>query len=388
MKNSALFFVLMFCSLIKPFAQERVVKIDFESGSFKNNPNIPFNQPFLIQGETGNDIELVKVNIYYEGKNYILHSFTWNRITSNQSETFNIVIPAILRSNTKYDFEIITFKFLSATQKEDLLKNVEDRVRFLLTNNIYFDGKNVIVNKPKDVYNKLNQLINESFKHHESKNSIPIQAPSSLVLEELNKQSQFRFSSFFKKENRREIDDIANKLISEKVEHLVSLISSELTPFINSQLVQHNRQANVNSVETDKEPFTLPVNIGMYAWDKTVSINNTSVNNIDFTPGAGLTIPFNNKSRLTSRTRMFDSFGFSAGLLFKPVVDNNGTQFVTPGINLPLYTGFGFRVFKIVRFNAGVLVLGEKGDQNFDNISVLPTAGLALELNLWIGLKK
>ena len=75
MKNSALAFVLMLSSLIQMFAQERVVKIDFESGSFRNNPNIPFNQPFLIQGEAGNDIEFVKVNIYYEDKNYVLHSF-------------------------------------------------------------------------------------------------------------------------------------------------------------------------------------------------------------------------------------------------------------------------------------------------------------------------
>ena len=66
-----------------------------------------------------------------------------------------------------------------------------------------------------------------------------------------------------------ERDDIANKFINEKAEHLVSLISSELTPFVNSQLVQHHRQANIKTVETDKELFTLPVNIGMYAGSQT-----------------------------------------------------------------------------------------------------------------------
>jgi hypothetical protein len=255
-------------------------------------------------------------------------------------------------------------------------------------NNIYFDGKNVVVNKPKEVYNKLNQLITESFKHFESKNFIPIQAPSSLVLEELKKQSDFRFGRFFKRTTQMERDDIAKEFVSEKVEHLVALIKSELAPFTNSQLVQHHRHVNVKSVETDKEPFTLPVNIGMYAWDKTASINNTSVHNINFTPGVGLTIPFNNKSQLISRSRMFDSFGFSAGVLLKPVVDNNGIEFLTPGVNLPVYTGLGFRVFKVARFNAGVLILGEKGNQGFDNLSVIPTAGLALELNLWMGIKK
>ncbi|HQH75429.1 MAG TPA: hypothetical protein PLZ34_03185 [Prolixibacteraceae bacterium] len=369
-------------------AQERIVKIDFESGSFYNNPKVPFDNSFVIMGETGKEIEFVKANISYEGKNYNLHSFVWNRIEQNKSETFSIVIPPVLRSNTKYDFEIITYRLITPLQKENLVKNVEDRVRFLLMNNIYFDGKNVVVNKPKEVYNKLNQLITESFKHFESKNFIPIQAPSSLVLEELKKQSDFRFGRFFKRTTQMERDDIAKEFVSEKVEHLVALIKSELAPFTNSQLVQHHRHVNVKSVETDKEPFTLPVNIGMYAWDKTASINNTSVHNINFTPGVGLTIPFNNKSQLISRSRMFDSFGFSAGVLLKPVVDNNGIEFLTPGVNLPVYTGLGFRVFKVARFNAGVLILGEKGNQGFDNLSVLPTAGLALELNLWMGIKK
>lgn len=369
-------------------AQERIVKIDFESGSFYNNPKIPFDNSFVIMGETGKEIEFVKANISYEGKNYILHSFVWNRIEQNKSETFSIVVPPVLRSNTKYDFEIITYRLITPSQKENLLKDIEDRVRFFLMNNIYFDGKNVVVNKPKDVYNKLNQIIRESFEHFESKNFIPIQAPSSLVLEELKKQSDFRFDRFFKRTTRIERDDIANEFISDKVEHLVALISSELIPFINSQLVQHHRQVVVKSVETDKEPFTLPVNIGMYAWDKRVSINNTSVHNINFTPGVGLTIPFNNKSRLSSKTRIFDSFGFSTGVLLKPVVDDNGIEYLAPGVNLPTYTGLGFRVFKVVRFNAGVLVLGEKGNQGFDNLSIIPTAGLALELDLWMGIKK
>ncbi|MGI5913222.1 MAG: hypothetical protein ACOX5K_00660 [Bacteroidales bacterium] len=383
---SVIAIMVLFFSCLQ--AQERIVKVDFESGSFYNNPRIPFDNPFVVMGEAGKGIEFVKVNIFYEGKNYILHSFVWNRVEQNISESFSIVVPPILRSNTKYDFEIITYRLLTPSQKEDLLKDVEDRVRFFLMNNIYFDGKNVVVNRPKDVYNKLNQIISESFEHFESKNFIPMQAPSSLVLEELKKQNDFRFDRFFKRTTRIERDDIANELISDKVKHLVALISSELTPFINSQLVQHHRQVNITSVETDKEPFTLPVNVGMYAWDKTVNINNTSVHNINFTPGVGLTIPFSNKSRLTSRARIFDSFGFSTGVLLKPVVDDNGVEYMTPGVNLPIYTGLGFRVFNLVRFNAGVLVLGEKGSQGFDNLSVLPTAGLALELDLWMGIKK
>lgn len=378
----------MFVTVASSFAQERVVKIDFQAGLFVNNPKIPFDEPFLLQGELGKDVEFVKVNIYYADKDYVLHSFEWNRIETNQSQTFNIVVPAILKSNSKYDFDVITYKLISKSQKDTLLKTIEERIRFLLMNNIYFDGKNVVINKPKDVFDKIDRLIKESLVHFESKNLIPIQAPSALVLEELKKQSDFKFSKLFKRKNHLEIDSVANKLISDKVEHLVSLISSEIDPFINSQLVQHYRMVEIKSVKTDKEPFSLPINLGMYAWDKTAKVNNTSTHNINFTPGIGLTIPFSNKSKLTSRKVMFDSFGWSIGVLFKPVVDANGVEFITPGVNLPIYTGLGFRLFKVVRLNAGILVLGEKGVSGFNDLSVIPTIGLALELNLWMGVKK
>lgn len=377
--------LLLIC--LTGFAQERVVRIDFESGSFINNPKIPFDEPFSIVGEASKDIEFVKVNIAYEGKKYNLHSFEWNRIDKNDSEKFNIVVPAILRSNTKYDFEIVTYKLLSEAQKQELLHNVENRVRFLLASNMYYDGKNVQVNKPKKVYEQLQHLIQESFLYHESKNLIPTQAPSSLFLQELNNLGNFKFSRFFAKGTRLEKDEVANNLINLKIDHLVAMVRSELLPFINSQLVQHYRKVNIKSVKTDKEPFSLPVNVGMYAWDKSTNSNETSVNNIDLTPGIGLTIPFSSKSRLASQSRLLDSFGFSAGVLLKPVVDDLGTKYVTPGVDLPVYVGLGLRVLKVVRLNAGALILGERGNQDFNKLTFIPTLGIAFELNLWMGIK-
>ncbi|MFZ6664662.1 hypothetical protein [Peijinzhouia sedimentorum] len=388
MKKHLSFIVLFIFTLGLAYGQERVVKIDFESSSFLNTPSIPFDKPFGIIGEAGKEVELVKVNISYEGKDYILHKFVWNRLEGNTSETFNIVVPAILKSNTKYDFEIVTYKLLSSNQKETLLNNVEERVRFLLSNNIYFDGKNVVVNKPKNVYEQLGQLIRESFQYHESKNLLEIEAPTSLVLQELKNQSKFKFGRFLRRESNTEKDEISSQLIYEKIDHLVELVKSELAPFINSQIVQHHRKVNIKSIETDKEPFTLPINVGMYAWSKSIDIDNREIKNVNFTPGAGLTIPFNNKSKLASNSRMFDSFGYSAGVLFQPIKDANGTEYTTPGVDLPVYTGIGFRMFKVIRLNVGGIILGEKGSQNFKKLSVIPTVGMSLELNLWLGIKK
>ncbi|MCA1757286.1 MAG: hypothetical protein LC649_07510 [Bacteroidales bacterium] len=382
-------FAIMLLIAVNPaFTQERLVKVDFESGSFVNTPVVPFDQPFIIQGDAGIDIEYVVVHIFNENSKKPIHSFAWNRTADNNTSTFSVVIPGVLKSGSKYDFQITTYKQMSEQQKHILADNLAERITFFLKNNYYFDGKNLNISNPNSVYSDLKTLIDEALIYQISKNSIGYAAPSILVLEELKNQSDFRFKRFLRSRGNFERDSVADQMVNERVKHINDLIMSELHPFISSDLVQHHRTVLVRSVSTDREQFTLPVNIGMYAWDKSMTINNASVHNVNFTPGAGVTIPFSNRSRLASRSRLFDSFGYSIGLLFEPVADADGTEFVTPGVTLPVYTGLGFRLFKVVRFNAGVIILGEKGTEDFSNLSVLPTAGLSLELNIWLGLKK
>lgn len=388
MKKNIFLLLIVSIFALNLFSQERVVYVDFVSSSFKNNPTIPFDQPFNIQGEVFKDVEFVEVVIFNENSSKPFQTFTWNRVENNSTETFSIVVPGVLRSNSKYDIEIKTYKLISFQQKTALTANLRNRIQYYLLNNYVFDGKSVTINNPKKVYNGLKTLIDEGFTHFRSKNSIELNAPSALVLSEMEKQSEFRFKDFLKKKKKYDKDSLANILIDEKVNYLIDMIMAEIQPFINTELVQHHRQVFVKSISTDKETFTLPVNFGMYAWNKNVNINNTNVRNINFTPGIGFTIPFSSKSTIMSKSRFVDSFGFSAGLLLKSVKDANGTSYVTPGINLPVYAGLGIRFFKVVRFNVGILVLAEKGIQDFSKLSILPTAGLALELDLWMGIKK
>jgi hypothetical protein len=117
--------------------------------------------------------------------------------------------------------------------------------------------------------------------HSESKNLVVIQLPTSLVLQGSKKQSDFRFSRFLRIPSNKERDKISVQLIGDKINHLFELVKSELAPFGNYQIVQHHRQVKIKSVETDKEPFTLPINLGMYAWSKSIDIDNIEIRNIN-----------------------------------------------------------------------------------------------------------
>jgi len=380
--------IFMLLGVTPLLGQERAVIVDFESNSFRNSPTIPFDQPFMIQGEISSQIEYVEVTIHNENSERELYSFLWNRYGGNNSEAFQIIIPEILISNSKYDFEINTYNLVSDMQKEKLIGILRERVIYYLNNNISYNGNKVQINNPKYVYRDLAGLVDEALIYYRSKNSIRKPELSNLIVEELERYNDFKFSNFLKRREAVVKDSLALELIDEKVNDLAAVVISEVIPFINSDLVQLDRKVFVKSVSTDKEAFTLPVNVGMYAWSKSIDVTNTTVKNMNFTPGVGITLPFSNKSSILTKSKLLDSFGYSIGILLSSVKDVNGVEYNTPGINMPVYTGLGLRMFKVVRLNAGILVLAEKGIQDFSSISIIPTAGLALELNVWAGIKK
>ena len=365
------------------YTQERIVKVNFETETFENSSSIPYDQAFIIEGEVYRDVEYVDVVISNANAKHSLYSYSWNRNDKNETASFSIVIPGNFKSGSKYDFYITTYKYLTTQQREELVEKLKKRMMLFLKNKYVYDGKKITINKPKKVFNELKLYIKDALLYLKSKNGISYTDPSSLIYDELKKDSDLKFKKILKHHKKTNRDSVAVQLIDSKVEHLVNMIILELDPFLNANIVQHYRNISIKSVRTDKERFSLPINFGMYAWNKNASIDNIDVNNTNFTAGVGLTIPF----AKTSKSKILDGLGLSLGVLLKPVKDANKTSFVTPGLSLPVYSAIGFRLFKIVRLNAGVLMVGEKGLQDFKKLEFVPTVGLALELNLWLGVK-
>ncbi len=394
-KNYHLYFLkflvfLCFLSFIfskEILAQERVVKVNFETSCFYNTPALPFNKPFLIEGEVFKDVEYVSVSIFNENSQKIINTYNWNRNDKNKTETFSIIVAPILNSNSKYDFVVTTYKRMSDNQKVNLARNLKSRLIFHLKSHLEFDGAKVIIDKPKKVFNEIKTLIDEALSFQKSKNGLTYNAPSTLVLNQLENHKHFRFKNFLRGKKIQQKDSIATNLINERVESMADLIISELTPFFNSDLVQQHNSIMIQAVPTDKEPFSLPINVAMYAWSMNADVANVSTNTTDITFGAGFSIPFANKTRF-KKSKIFDSFAFSMGVLTTPIKDANGVEMATPQVELPVYSALGIRLFKVVRINAGILALSEKGAQNFNNLDIIPTFGVGLELNLWLGIKK
>lgn len=367
-------------------SQSEIVKLDAENGSFKNFPLLPYGQSFLLEGEVMKTIQMVEVSISYASAKKVLNTYQWNRAENNLSETFEMYISNPLKPNEAYDFEIITLHLMNDAEKDSLRENLNHRIFYYLKHQISVDGKHISIENPQKVVQGLNQLIGDATIHQRSKNGITFNGLSSLVENEIKKMGELKLKKLLKKKRTDNQDSLSNEILDSKLNYLSEIILSEITPFLNSELLTQKTKLNITGVETKKERFSLPINAGMYVWNTNSQINNVNVSNTSITPGLGITIPFSRGLRIKKKS--INSFGLSLGVLTQPVTNANGDRLVTPSINLPLYGALGVKFFNLIRVNAGTLVVSKMGNNSVNNLQFFPTIGVSLELNLWLGIKK
>lgn len=366
-------------------AQSQIIKLDSENGSFKNFPILPDNEVFAIEGEIDKSIQLVEITIVEEKSGNDPMVYSWNRSLHNNSENFEVIVTQPLKAGASYNFTIITFKALEVEAKKKILGNILIRSHHLIKSEVSIDKHELKVDNAKNLINGLNEIIYEGIALQRSRNGIEFDGLSGLVENEIKKINKFKFKNLLRKKDGTEKDSISNAALDKKVNYLTELILTEIKPFVSSELVEQYRRYSITDVKTRKGNFTLPINGGLYAWNLNSNINDVSFSNTGLTPGVGFTIPF--KRSFSVRGKSLTSLGISLGVLTSKMEDANGDRYATPTIKLPVYAALGVNVFRVIRVNAGALMVS-----NFDNsinkIQFIPTFGIALELDAWIGVRK
>jgi hypothetical protein len=379
---SAVFIAILVCFQVT-LAQNKIIKVDFENGSFKNFPKLPFNDAFILEGEVSKDVSLVQVEVAYSNGKKPLNTYYWNRSDQNNSESFEMIISNSLKSDTKYDFNITTFGSITPEKKIDLEESLRKRIIYYLKNQTVIKGKKISIESPRQLYSGLNSLISEALTYHRSKNGIEFKEISKLVETEICKLRGEKLLRL-RRADRSQQDSIHNAQLQDKLDYISTIVIAEIQPFISSELVYQTKVLRISGVETEKDRFTLPINAGMYVWN--VNGSNSSISTTSITPGFGITFPFSRSLKIKDRN--ITSLGLSVGVLSEAISNANNEKLVTPGVNLPVYTAVGIKMFNLIRLNAGTLIVNQKGTGSVNKLQFIPTLGVSLELNLWLGVNK
>ena len=385
MKSTLLLLLLSFASTFAG-AQSVILDINKENGSFKNFPLLPYNEVFSIRGEVDKAITMVEIEVYESKGHKNPTVYKWNRSMQNSSAFFDVIVTQGLKENTEYDFTIITYKGLARAEKEKLLTNLIVRVQHLLTDEIKAGKRSIEVDNPNKIIKGLNEILTSGISTQRSRNGISFDEVSKLVENELKKLDDFKLNQFIRRKKRTEKDSISVAMLENKVKYLTELVITEIAPFVNSELVQQYRKYDINHAKTEKDRFTLPINAGIYAWNTTADVSNVSTKNTGFTPGIGFTIPF--ARSLSIKGKPLPNIGFSMGVLTTPITNANGDKLVTPLVKLPIYAGLGVSFLRILRVNAAVTPVAIKGTTNITKLQWIPTVGISLEINAWLGVRR
>lgn len=366
-------------------SQSQIIKLDSENGSFKNFPILPDNEVFSIEGEIDTSIKLVEVTINEEksGRSPVVYS--WNRSLHNNSQSFEVLVTQPLKAGETYDFTVTTFKSLETESKKRILGNILIRSQHLLRSEIVVDKNEIEVNDSKELIKGLNEIIHQGIALQRSRNGIEFTELSGLVENEIKKIDNHKMKNLLRKKKGAEKDSVSTQALNNKIDYLLELILTEVKPFVSSELVEQYRRYDIQEVKTRKGNFTLPINGGLYAWNLNSNINDVSFSNTGLTPGVGFTLPF--KRSFNVRGKSLTSLGISLGVLTQKLEDANGDRYGTPTIKLPVYAALGVNVFRVIRVNAGTLMVSNFNNAT-DKIKFIPTFGIALELDAWIGVRK
>lgn len=366
-------------------AQSQIIKLDSENGSFKNFPVLPDNEVFSIEGEIDRSIQLVEVSIKEKKTGRDPVSYSWNRSLHNNSENFEVIVTQPLKAGEVYDFKITTFKSIDENAKKKIMGNILLRSQHLIKSELSIDGKKIKVNNEKRLFQGLNEVIEQGIALQRSRNGVEFNGLSELVENEIKKIDKFKLKGLFKNKKSQEKHEISEEKLNQKVDYLTELILTEIKPFIVSELVEQYRLYSIKDVKTRKGNFTLPINAGFYAWNLNANINDVSFSNTGLTPGVGFTIPF--KRSFSVKGKSLTSLGISLGVLVNKLEDANGDRYATPTINLPVYGALGVNIFRVIRVNAGAIMVSNF-NKSTNKLKFIPTVGVALELDAWLGVRK
>jgi len=162
---------------------------------------------------------------------------------------------------------------------------------------------------------------------------------------------------------------------------LIDLLHAEVDQYLRANLLMLVDIRELENYPTEKKPFYLPLNLGYAGTYFSGGFNNLDYGTSAF---AGISVPLGNKSF----TRFLGNASVSTGVFFSNMQDSNQTEISGPLVGRPVYVGLGYRIFRILRFNAGTVLTSSDVNANIENITLYPFIGFSVEFNLWLGLDK
>lgn len=371
--------------------QYQPVAFDPATNLLGNGQPLPAEKQWSITGPVSSDIGIVEARVYEDAAmKHLATTGRWERTELSDAPTFNINLDQKLRGNDKYTVVLGFYGSIGREASDTLAARLSTYIDAYVDQSVDVSSNRTRLTKPVDqVMDELNIIVRRGADNYRSRLNQPFQGFSQLVQDKLDRLNDTRLSDakymFKKKEDegqRSQRIDMANHEIAS----VKAMLNAELHSYLDREMMVLRDRTVLTDQTTEHTPNTISLNVGYGGIYNSGDANDLSYGQA---PYVGISFPL---GRRAFSSRFWSNSSISLGAFLQNTQDTDGSTLTGPLIDRPIYLGYGYRVFRMIRLNAGGTLV-QKDMLNIDggkssSLEVRPFLGVSIEINLWLGLGK
>ena len=371
--------------------QYQPVVFDPATNLLGNGQPLPAEKQWSITGPVSSDIGIVEARVYEDAAmKHLATTGRWERTELSDAPTFNINLDQKLRGNDKYTVVLGFYGSIGREASDTLAARLSAYIDAYVDQSVDVSSNRTRLTKPVDqVMDELNIIVRRGADNYRSRLNLPFQGFSQLVEDKLDRLNDTRLSDakymFKKKEDegqRSQRIDMANHEIAS----VKAMLNAELHSYLDREMMVLRDRTVLTDQTTEHTPNTVSLNVGYGGIYNSGDANDLSYGQA---PYVGISFPL---GRRAFSSRFWSNSSISLGAFLENTQDTDGSTLTGPLIDRPIYLGYGYRVFRMIRLNAGGTLI-QKDMLNIDggkssSLEVRPFLGVSIEINLWLGLGK
>lgn len=386
--------ILFFGSSQILMAQYEPAVFDYTNAYFNNGQALKAESNLMFSGPISRKIERVEVSLFRAkaSEKHPLYTGVWKRNFGNMQENFNMPFNYKLKGDANYDWKIDFFREISKEEKEELKQSIYGAVDNYLDQNFMISGRKVkMLNSTDAVMSDINAILKSALTFYRNESEVTFPGFSDIIRRGMQSLMGRRLSNA-ESANMTDNNDVNQKqsaraeLFQKRLADLKAVAHNEIDQVMNTHLLVRADSRKVVDYPTEHTKNELAVNVGYGA-----VYFSGDLKTLDYgrAPYAGLSFPLGN-SALSGR--FMSNSSISVGAFFNNFKDKNDNTITGPIVGRPFYVGYGYRMFRFLRLNAGAAFLQADASKNgitnlnVNTIAIRPYIGISAEIKLWMGL--
>ena len=381
--------VLTIC--VSALAQYQPVVFDPGSNLLGNGQPLPAEKQWSITGPVGADISIVEARVYEDAAmKHLTTKGRWDRTQEDGDPSFNINLGQKLHGNSKYTVELGFYGPIGRQAADTLASRLSNYLDAYVDQSVDISSNRTRVTKPvRQVMDELNIIVRRGTDNYRSRLDMPFAGFSQIVEDKLAKLNDTRLSNAKYMFKKKDDDDKRSQRIDmakHEIAGVKAMLQAELNSYMDRELMVLRHRTVLTDQASEHTPTTIALNVGYGGIYNSGSTDDLSYGQA---PYLGVSFPL---GRRAFSSRFWSNSSISLGAFLENTKDDDGTTLTGPLIDRPIYLGYGYRVFRMVRLNAGGTLV-EKNTLQLDggkssSLEVRPFLGVSIEINLWLGIGK